>query len=338
MRKLSFSLLLLSGFCCAFHLQAVSQEKLAQTGMKFLAVSTDARASSLGEAFTAVEGSSGSMFFNPAGMARIGKAASIQLGFFEYIADINHYSASVAFAPSDGAYGVFGFSAQMVDYGEFEGTVKYDNTKGYLDNGDLPGLNFKPSGYMIGVGYARALSEKFSIGVNVKYVRQDLGDVFMTIDGSQKVSNAASVLAFDFGVMYKTGFKSLNFGMSVRNFSREVRYQNEGFQLPLTFKIGFSMNMLDLTDLDANTHQFLVVADWGHPRDFKEQLMIGGEYTFMNLLALRAGYVWPADEHGVSYGVGLRPELAGLGFGLDYAYTPFGVFGQVHRFTFQFSL
>jgi hypothetical protein len=338
MRKLSLSLLLLSGFCCAFHLQAVSQVKLAQTGMKFLAVSTDARASSLGEAYTAVEGTSSSMFFNPAGMARIGKFTSVGLGFFEYIADINHYSGSVAFAPSDGAYGVFGVSAQVVDYGNFEGTVKYDNTKGYLDNGDVPGLDFKPSGFMIGIGYARALSEKFAIGVNAKYVRQDLGDVWMTADGSEKVSNAANVLAFDFGILYKTGFKSLNFGMSVRNFSREVRYQNEGFQLPLTFRIGFSMNVLDLADIDPATHQLLLVSDWAHPRDFQEQLMFGAEYTFMNLLALRVGYVSPADEHGVSYGVGLRPEVAGLGFGLDYAYTPFGMFGEVHRFTLQFSL
>jgi Type IX secretion system protein PorV len=338
MRIRLWLVVLISGLCCVLTLQALAQQKLAQTGMKFLAVGTDARASALGEAYTAVEGTSNSLFFNPAGMARIGKFTSVGLGFFQYIADIKHMYGSIAFAPEDGAYGVFGISAQYADYGEFEGTVKYDNTKGYLDNGDLPGLNFKPSGMMLGLGYARALSEKFSIGVNAKYARQDLGTVFMSVDGSQTISNVASVIAFDFGVLYKTGFKSLNFGMSIRNFSREVRYQNEGFQLPLTFKIGFAMNLLDLTDFDPKMHQFLLVFDWGHPRDYQEQLNIGGEYTFMKLLALRIGYVTPADEHGISYGVGVRPEVAGIGLGLDYAYTPFGVFGSVHRFTFQFSL
>ena len=33
----------------------------------------------------------------------------------------------------------------------------------------------KPNAYAVGLGYARALSDKFSVGGNVKYVRQDLG-------------------------------------------------------------------------------------------------------------------------------------------------------------------
>jgi opacity protein-like surface antigen len=85
-------------------------------------------------------------------------------------------------------------------------------------------------------------------------------------------------------------------------------------------------------------HRFLLSADWVHPRDYSEQIMVGAEYTFMKLVSLRIGYVGPADEHGMSYGVGVKPEVAGLGFALDYAYTPFGVFGSVHRFTFQFEM
>ncbi len=305
--------------------------------MKFLSVGTDARAMALGEAFTAVEGTSTSLFFNTASMARLKGFTSLGLGYTSWIADMKHLYASVAFAPASGDYGVFGVFVQSVDYGTFEGTIRWDNDKGYLDEGDMPGLNFNPSGLAIGIGYARALSDKFSIGGNVKYVTQDLGDVINEVD-APKVSNKANVFAFDFGILYRTGFKSLNFGMTVRNFSREARFQNEGFQLPLTFKIGFSMDLLDLTDLDKEMHKFLVVADWAHPRDFQEQIMLGGEYTFMNIIALRAGYVGPADEHSMSYGVGLKPEVANLGFALDYAYTPFGVFDAVHRFTFQFSL
>ena len=327
---------------------ATAQQKLAQTGMKFLAVGTDARAVALGEAVTSVEGTSSSLFFNPAAMARISGFTSISVGQTKWIADIKHNFGSIAFSPFDGEYGVIGFMLQAVDYGEFEGTVRATNEKGYLDNSDIPGLNFKPSALMFGFGYARALSDKFSLGAGVKYVQQNLGDAInsLTDDGSviynpdgtpYKLSNKSKVLAFDFGILYHTGFKSLNFGMTVRNFSNEARFQNEGFQLPLTFRIGLSMNVLDLTDLDKEMHSFLVTFDAEHPRDFQEQLKIGGEYTFMKILSLRIGYVSPADEHGVVYGVGLQKMMDNLGLGIDYAYTPCGIFGNVHRFSFQFS-
>ena len=55
-------------------------------------------------------------------------------------------------------------------------------------------------------------------------------------------------------MIYKTGFKSLNLGMSIRNFSEEIKYIEEGFQLPLTFRIGASIDALDFMDVDKSTH------------------------------------------------------------------------------------
>jgi len=316
---------------------SAAQQKLAQTGMKFLSVGTDARAVGMAEANTALETNASALFYNPASMARLSGFTSLMLGQTQWIADIKHFYGSVAFSPSGGEFGVLGVFVQSVDYGVFEGTVRANNEQGYLDENDIPGLNFEPNAFLIGVGYARALSEKFFIGGNIKYVRQSLGEALVQV-GAEKVGNTTSVWAFDFGIIYRTGFKSLNFGMTVHNFSREVRYVNEGFQLPLTFKIGVAINALDFTELDQDMHAFLVTVDAAHHRDYPEQVMVGGEYLFMKTLALRIGYVGPADEHNISYGVGLQTELAKLSFGLDYAYLPFGVFGDVHRFAFKFSL
>ena len=58
----------------------------------------------------------------------------------------------------------------------------------------------------------------------------------------------------------------------------------------------------------------------------------------MKMFALRAGYEFPNDEHGFSAGVGFHKDISGVNFGLDYAYTPFGIFGDVHRFSFEFTL
>ena len=311
-----------------------AQQKIAQTGMKFLNVATDPRSVALGEAMTSVEGNSSAMFFNPAGMARLG-FWHISVGQAKWIADIDHNFGSFAISPADGDYGVFGVFVQAVDYGDFEGTIFYPNENGYLDIG-----TFTPYAVVIGVGYARAFSDKFSLGGNVKFVSQDLGAAVVsqdTLGNSATSGNSTNVPAFDFGILYKTGFKSLNFGMTVRNFAREVRYVEEGFQLPLTFKIGLSMNMLDIMNIDKEENSFLLSIDAEHPRDFQEQIRVGGEYVFMNQFAFRVGYVTPTDEQGVSLGVGVRQSIAGTTLGLDYAYTSFGVFDQVHRFSFQFG-
>jgi hypothetical protein len=64
---------------------------------------------------------------------------------------------------------------------------------------------------------------------------------------------------------------------------------------------------------------------------------MGGEYVFMQILSLRAGFISLADEQKFSYGVGLQKSFSSFGLGVDYAYTPFGVFDKVQTFSFRFS-
>jgi len=317
------------------------QQKLAQTGMKFLSVSLDARASAFGDAYTALETNSSAMFYNPASMARLEGIADVTLGSTQFIADINYYNGAVAFAPFGGDYGIFGVSFVSVDYGDFLGTVRADNEQGFLDVG-----TFSPTAMAFGIGYAKALSEKFSVGANVKYVRQSMGTSVVSdlvtdpvqgyVSGTTE-ENKLDVLAFDFGVLYKTGFKSLNIGMSVRNFAREVKYKQDGFQLPLIFQIGASFNFADVLEVDRNEHSFLLTVDANHPRDYPEQILIGLEYTFMNILSIRGGYSAPNDERNFAAGVGLKKDIGGLDLGVDYSYTPFGIFNDVHRISLNFA-
>ena len=312
-----------------------AQVKLAQTGLKFLSVEGDARASAIGGAVTAMEYGSNAMFYNPAGMAAQSKLVNINFGNTQWIADINYLHLSASVAPFDGDFGVFGVSIASVDYGEFKRTIRVSGdggADGYVDLG-----TYKPAALAVGIGYAKQISEKFSVGGNVKYVYQDLSGghvVAVNNDGSySKKGFDINVMAFDFGILYKTGFKSLNFGMSLRNFSQEIEYIEESFQLPLTFKIGLSMNVLDLFEGFGEDHRFTVAVDASHPRDYKEQVHLGAEYTFMNTFSLRAGYVAPTDEQGITAGAGLKKELVGVLLTLDYSYLDFGVFDNVHRFT-----
>ncbi len=309
-----------------------NNEKLAQTGMKFLSVSPDARISALGESNASVEGYSSSMFYNPAGMARLAETTingEASFGSTSWIADIKYLHGSVALSPMNGDFGTIGLSFVSVDYGEFNKTIRANNEKGFIDIG-----TYKPSAYAFGIGYAKALSEKFSVGGNIKYCVQDLGKHVIGISpngGYVEKDYMVDVLAFDFGVIYKTGFKSLNLGMTIRNFSEEIQYEEEGFQLPLTLKIGLSVNAVDFFNIDPKMHAFLVTVDASHPRDFAEQISVGGEYTFMNTFSVRGSYKYPADEHNYTVGAGVNLSYAGYSIGADYAYTPFGIFDNVHR-------
>ncbi|ARA94123.1 hypothetical protein AWN76_013820 [Rhodothermaceae bacterium RA] len=319
-------------------------QKLAQTGMKFLSVSVDPRMAALGDAVTALEGEVTSLFYNPAGMATQTRALSVTAAQVGWIADISYNNVGLAFRPFGGRLGVFGLTLTAVDYGEIKATVRADNEQGFER---LP--NIKPTALALGIGYARSLTDRFAVGGHVKWVQQDLGRSAMqrTATGFTLQDNAVSVLAFDFGIRYRTGFRSLTFAIAARNFSEEVVYEEESFQLPLALRIGMAMNLVDLTSADPSVHAFVLSVDAETPRDYAEQIKIGGEYTFMQAVSLRAGYVFPTDQQGVNLGLGVQQDLGGLFFGVDYAYTDFGVFNEsaslygvsgVHRVAVRLSL
>ncbi|MEL6443974.1 MAG: PorV/PorQ family protein [Bacteroidota bacterium] len=313
----------------------IERDKLAQTGMKFLSISADPRAAAMGSAATAREGGSAMLFYNPAGMVRFDGAVDAMFGQTQWIADISYNFGSIAYRPLGGRLGVIGVSLTFADYGDLQQTIFAENEQGYLVL-DQP---ISPQAWSVGVGYARALTDRFSVGGQIKYASQDLGDSVQEITSSGAFltqANQEGVVAYDFGVLYKTGFRSLNFAVSARNFAPEVTFEQESFQLPLTLQIGVSMDVLDLTEVGAgDVHQFVVAVDANNPRDFSEQIKLGGEYTFANTFSVRGGYVFPADQESISLGAGLQQSFGGIGFGADYAYTNFGVFDAVQRIGFR---
>ncbi len=307
-----------------------SQRKLAQTGLKFLTVSVDARAAGMADALSAQEVGATALFYNPSSMAWSDETFNVALGQTQWIADVTYNSAAASFRTP---MGVFGVSGVMVNYGEFLETIRADTKLGYEDIG-----TYTPTANAFGVGYARALTNRFAVGGHFKWVSQNLGEATIELDeAGDPVKNeyAKSVLAVDFGVMYNTGFRSLKLAMNARNFSRELTYAEENFELPLTFRIGLSMDLVDMLPMDAGMHSLLFSIDTERPRDYYENVKVGMEYTLMNMFSVRAGYIGPTDEQGVSAGIGLRNVA---GFDIDYSYSDFGVFDAVNRFTIKFGL
>jgi len=324
-------------FCIGQTGLAAENEKLAQTGFQFLSVISDAKAAGMAGAVNSLEMGSGSLFFNPASMAGLDGRVEITASINNWIADIQHQTFSLAFnpMPASNKLGVFGLSFQNIDYGEIYETridPNPNSNTGFFNIGQI-----LPSAYCAGIGYARKLSDRFFVGGQIKYTVQDLGESVVPVEGDSLTnmeSFSLNPLAFDFGTLFKTGIKSLVFGMSVRHFSKEVKYVEEGFQLPLIFTLGISMNLMDFMGQAESNHSLIVSVDATHDRSYPEQLLIGMNYTFMKMLSLRAGYVSGDDLENFSFGIGFTR----FGLNLDYAYTPFGVFDDIQRLTARFRL
>ena len=330
------SLTLLIVLFCANGADA-QQRKRAQTTMKFLSTSNYANASAMANAVTAMEGGAWHQFYNPSAMAWSPQKVDLTGSVNEWIAGINYSSLAATIQPLEGRFGIIGFNMVNVDYGELQRTIRADNERGYIDVG-----TFSPTAFSAGLSYAKNLSNQFAVGANVKFVTQDLGAGIVGIDnenGLIEQSFSASTTIVDFGVFYRTGLESLNFAMSVTNFSRDVSYDSRDHELPLTFKMGLSMDIIDLTDLSQERHALIVNVDANRPRDYNEQIQVGAEYGFNDLFFLRGGYVFPSDEEGYSVGFGVKGSLRNNQMLLvDYSYSDFGIFSNDNRLTFRIAI
>lgn len=321
---------------------AYSEEpkRTGQATMSFLNIDVGARAVAMGGAYISMDGDVTSLFWNPAGIAKI-KGGALSLNQSQWIADMKEYAFAAAYG--NDLLGTFGLSFLIMDNGEMDRTIPVSidvDPSGYIYQG-----KFSVNQFAAGLAYGREITNKFSIGGQIKYVSQDLGDadiLTMTVEKMDTViakENLERTVAFDFGTIYYTGFKDLRIAMSFRNFARSVKYAYESYELPLTFKIGIAMDVFSLF-MQENSSQILQMSiDAVRPRDYTERIHLGMEYMFKGIFAIRGGYKFNYDEEGFSAGFGLSPSIKGKNIKIDYAYSMIDkAFGSVQRFSFGFKL
>lgn len=293
-------------------------KKVAQTGLQFLKVGVGARPTAMGEAFTMVGNDANAIFYNPAGIAKISSHFDVLGNRTNWIADITY--DAFALVMNGGLWGNFGISIISSDYGNVIGTRFAATDEGFEETGLL-----NSGAYAAGLSYARELTDKFAVGGQIKYTAQNLGENLLEVDG-EPIENKVSGLAYDFGTIFYPGFKSFRLGMVIRNFSTQFKYQETPFQLPLTFYLGFAMDILDFFG-EHPDNSFVVAIDAIHPRDYTERIHLGCEYWYKDMVAIRAGYKFNYDEESITTGIGFK--LGGAK--LDFAYSDFGVFDSVNR-------
>mgnify|MGYP000216546509 CR=1 FL=1 len=308
----------------SINVYAEDVDKVAQTGIKMLDVGAGARACGMGEAFTVIGQDASALFYNPAGIGELDSRFDLSVGATRWIADINYLYAAVAYKA--GTVGSFGLSVIAPDYGEILGTkVDESHPDGFVRTGLID-----PESYCVGVAYAREFTDKFTVGGQVKYVYQHLGsseveavgEVYDTLLSKNEVSS----MVYDFGLMFYPGFKSFAFGMSVRNFSPRVKFEQNGFETPLTFTLGIGLDLMDFLG-DYPDYSFNIGAEMLHPRDWQEQYHLGGEFGIRNMIFLRAGYKFRYSQEGLNAGVGISYG----GIRIDYSYSEFELFDMINR-------
>ncbi len=317
----------------------VGLNKLAQSTMNFQLVSLSPRASGMGDAYYAVGTGAESIFYNPAGLTESDKTFNIVIEYTQWIADINYLAGAASW--NLGNYGTVGVSLLSVNYGTINGTSLDPNTGsalGYIDNGTLNNVN----AYSFGLSYAKAISNQFSIGGNIRIAGQNLGsnNFYNSTSGGYNgsINNNATALVFDAGVKYYTGYKSFRFGMAIRNFSSDIKREAIYEQLPLTFTLGTAIDLMDFINPNHSSKDALTLAvDFLHPNNYSERFNIGMEYKLFGMLALRAGYQTNQDIQSWSAGVGFNSSVAGKDVDVNYSFSKIDIFNNVNRLSVGFA-
>ncbi|MFH1373495.1 MAG: PorV/PorQ family protein [bacterium] len=283
-----------------------AQAKVGTTGAQFLELGVSARAMGMAEAFVAVSDDISSVYYNPAGLTYLyGREAAFT--YVQMPADIGYGFAALGL-PLESIGGVLGISA----YGLSSGSI--DET----DYNRIPtGQTFTWTDMALAVSYGRYLTDRFSIGVTVKYVHEKVH------------SYSANGWAADVGTLFNTGFRGFRIGMGITNFGPDMKFIQNAFPLPINFKFGGAINVVE-----GDNHLVTFALEGSHPSDNLEKYNTGIEYIFMDRFILRTGGRFNYNVDGFTAGGGLRLPFGEEGeLGFDYAYQDFGVLTEIHRFT-----
>lgn len=307
-----------------------AQDKKAQVGFRFLENPVSAEVMGRGGVGVTTTLNSNGIFWNPALIAWIDSKVDVSLNHTKHIADINYNAGAAALKVGD--FGVLGLSFLAMDYGEFIETRRGPGNVGYIELG-----TFSPSAFAAGIAFAQKVTDRFSYGVHIKYVYQNLGEAWVSSrdsvlsQRSYKSSDLSGLpLAADVGAVYDFLYNGIKFGASLSNISREYKFESKEFPMPFAVSFSATVAPLDFF-MDRNpNHGLLLSFESRHPRDYDERVKLGAEYNYNNLFIARAGYQMNYDERGLTLGAGIRHELSGIPLRVDYAYEPFGIFGGVH--------
>jgi hypothetical protein len=267
----------------------------------FLTIGPGARGIALGSAYSALSDGADSLYWNPAGLARMEKT--------ELLVDDAELPQSTRlndlFVAKPTAYGTFGFGATYLSQSAIEGRDAQGNPTGAFGASDGDGA----------LGYALK-TDLIDFGASVKYIRSHIGSV------------EAQTFAVDLGA--KRAFGPLTVAAALRNAGPGMKFEDETDDLPLRLDLGAAYKFDDRAALTAEFTN--------GPRGGGSTGGAGAEVQVLKGAFFRAGY---ASQSSITGGSGFDAVSGlTFGFGLketrwsfDYAAAPMGELGNTQRFS-----
>ena len=262
------------------------------TGVNSLSITPDARGASMGDQGAATDPDVNSQYWNPSKYAFAYSKGGLAISYTPWLRKLVNdiFLANLAGYWKIGSQDNQAVSATMryFSLGEVQMT----------DGGSAVLANIHPFEMAFDVGYSRKLSEKFSMGVALRYIYSDLGYSSMA-DGAGDVKGASAFAADISG--YFTTFPMVgrnecqwSLGFNISNIGSKVSYDNgnEPAFLPANLKLGtsFTFPLADYHNLtlSAEANKLMVplkprLADYENSekyeqalQDWKDQSSISG--------------------------------------------------------------
>ncbi len=305
--------------------EELGAQRVATSMLTFLKIGVGARAEAMGEAFVPVADDATTLHWNPAGIGDLPKR-SVHVSHTSWPADIDYQNA--IYVQPTGFFGG-GFGVQIAS---LRTTLDYTTEAEPLPHG----RTFGYSDLLLGVGYSRPFTDHFTLGVGLKYLREDLGsDVGGSVLGSWSL---------DMGTVFRLPYRGFRVSMAWTNFGpdfkppggfhsvgpnpSDVRYAS--FSPASIFAFGVA-----LEPIKRQHYRLLTALQFDHPADGAELVKGGAELWLDEMLALRAGWNPRSAEMDFSTGIGLRGAFSGRVVHFDYAYTDGNALGRVDRFSVE---
>ncbi|MEW6041085.1 MAG: PorV/PorQ family protein, partial [Elusimicrobiota bacterium] len=298
----------------------------------FLKIGAGARSIAMGEAFTAVSDDVSAVYWNPAGLAQL-KLLELSIMHNRWVEDINYQFVGYALplshqvikkekqyrTPVPSVLAVSAYYLSMEPIQGYYGKEQSDSSLWGMQSSKLTAYDVAGA-----VSYARQIAGRSSItgmqlfaGTTLKYVNKKLA------------GSSATGIAADASLLYLPGWRMLGggwrFGLNLKNLGTGLKFEKETSPFPLDTKFGLAYTK------DILGNNFIFSLDYS---GVVSAVSAGAEYTFWDLITLRAGYKSSKHLDG-----GIR---AGLGIGtqnvrFDYAFAPFGYLGETQRFSLSFK-
>jgi len=288
------------------------------SALTFLKIDSSPRSAGMAGAQVAVQGDAYATSYNVAGLAD-NETKNFAAANTFYVAGTNHAFFS-AMLPHP-KLGNFALHATSFTTGAMERRTEFQP----LGTGEY----FYAYNVAVGLAYSKKLTEMFSYGISLKYINETL-DRFV-----------AHTMAIDLGFLYRTDFKDLKFAVSLQNFGPNSKLKGNKPNLPLSkpqkdlesnpsptnFSLGISM-----IPIKKEKHQLLTIVQLNHPNDNAENIRIGLEYGFHQLLFFRTGYkINVKDQPYPTFGLGIKTRYTKHPLLIDYAIDPTLYLGWIHR-------